>query len=149
MEHSERRVATVILVDRRGWLLLQKRDAAAPIAPNQWGMVGGQVEAGETAETAAYRELLEETGLVPTHELRSWREEVWSYPDGPSIDYSIWCGPADASDDDIQLGEGEAIVFVDPKDVLTLDLTGSAAYFLPKFLDSDLYRDVIRDASSM
>ena len=57
-----RRFATVILVDPRGWMLLQERDEHAPIDPERWGLVGGHVEDGEDFEPAAHRELAEETG---------------------------------------------------------------------------------------
>ena len=80
----------VILVDRRGWVLMQERDEFAPRAPLRWGCVGGGVEAGETPEVAAYRELAEETGNVDS-----------------------------------------------------LDLTESAAHFMPSFLRSDRYRDLL------
>ena len=56
-------LASVLLVDRRGWVLLQERDEHAPVAPNQWGLVGGHVEPGEDWEAALHRELEEETGL--------------------------------------------------------------------------------------
>ena len=45
-----RRLAVLLLVDARGWILLQERDSGAPVAPDQWGMVGGHVEEGESFE---------------------------------------------------------------------------------------------------
>ena len=77
------RLAVLLLVDRRGWVLLQERDENAPRAANQWGMVGGHVEDGEDFEPAAYRELTEETGIVlPPGALQLWREDAYTYPDG-------------------------------------------------------------------
>ena len=72
-----RRFATVLLVDPRGWLLLQERDEHAPIDPERWGLVGGHVEDGEDVEHAVHRELAEETGLPPgghRRRLTLWRE---------------------------------------------------------------------------
>ena len=43
-----RRIAAVVLVDERGWLLLQERDEGAPVNPDEWSLVGGGVEPGET-----------------------------------------------------------------------------------------------------
>jgi hypothetical protein len=45
-------------------------------------------------------------------------------------------------DDDVVLGEGQAIVFVDPAEIPALDLTESAARFVVAFLASDRYRDL-------
>ena len=52
------------------------------------------------------------------------------------------------ADDDIVVGEGRQIVFVDPARVLDLDLADLARQVLPGFLDSALYRDLAgRDGS--
>lgn len=53
----------VLVVDDDG-VLAMERDAGR--APGTWGFPGGHVEAGEHPETAAVRELVEETGLVVT-----------------------------------------------------------------------------------
>ncbi len=60
---EQHRFAGVVLVDRRGWLLLQERDEHPRIDPETWGLAGGHVEEGEEFEAAAYRELEEETGV--------------------------------------------------------------------------------------
>ena len=61
---SARRIAAVVLVDARGWLLLQERDEHAPVNPDEWSLVGGGVEPGETYADAAVRELEEETEVT-------------------------------------------------------------------------------------
>ena len=136
-------LAVVVLVDSRGWLLLQERDADAPRAANQWGMVGGHVEDGEDFEPAAYRELAEETGLtLEPGTLQLWRDAEFTYSDGHRGRYHVYTASVDVTDADIVVGEGRQIVFVDPVVVPALDLAGSSRHFLPDFIDSDLYRSL-------
>ena len=142
-----RTVSVVLLVDSRGWLLLQERDEHAPVAPNRWGMVGGQVEVDEDPEAAAYRELAEETGLAWSRGLRLWRDEPWTYLGERPRRYVLWAAATHATDADIVVGEGRQIVFVDPAEVPVLDLGGSAAYFVPEFLASATYRR-LREAAA-
>jgi 8-oxo-dGTP diphosphatase len=144
---AERRcdVAGIFLVDARGWVLLQERDEHAPVAADQWGLVGGHVEPGEEWPAAMRRELLEETGLdLPDGVLRLWYDghhtpEPKARPDLRNH-WQIWVGRADLTDDDIVLGEGRQIVFVDPERLGELDLAVTTAYFLPRFLASSTYR---------
>ena len=135
------RIAVVFLVDPRGHVLLQHRDENAPRAANQWGMVGGHVEPGEDYDRAMRREILEETGIeITADELALWQATEFTYSDGHHSDYRVYAGRVDLTDDDIVLGEGRAIVFVDPDEAAALDQAESCAHFLPRFLSSDLYR---------
>ena len=137
------RIAVVLLVDGRGHVLLQHRDENAPRAANQWGMVGGHVEDGEDFDSAMRREILEETGIeVAAEDLSLWLATGFEYSDGHRSDYQVYAGRVDLTDDDIVLGEGRAIVFVDPAETAALDKAESCAYFLPLFLTSDLYRSL-------
>jgi len=140
-------LAVVLLVDPRGWVLLQERDEGAPRAANQWGMVGGHVEDDEDFEPAAYRELVEETGVrLPPGTLRLWRDAEYTYPDGHHGRYHVYAAAVDLTDADIVVGEGRQIVFVDPDVVPTLDLAPSSRHFVPDFLGSDVYHS-LRSAS--
>ena len=138
------RVATVILVDGRGWLLLQERDEHAAVAPNQWGLVGGHVEEGEDWDDALVRELAEETGLSVAG-LELWFDEVVKH--SPKVSshladhWRIWVGRTGLTDAAIVLGEGRQIVFVEPARVRdgSLDLSMSCRTVLPMFLDSETY----------
>lgn len=138
------RLASVILVDDRGWLLLQERDDKAPVAPNQWGLVGGHVEAGEGWEAALAREMEEETGLR-ADDLELWFDELVQHSPKVSThladQWRIWVGGTDVTDAHIRLGEGRQIVFVDPARIRdgSLDFAPGAGYVLPRFLDSEAY----------
>jgi 8-oxo-dGTP pyrophosphatase MutT (NUDIX family) len=137
-------LAVTLLVDRRGWVLLQERDEHAVVAPNEWGLVGGHIEPGEDAETAAYRELAEETGLDWRAGLTLWRDETAVNPrTGEEVRWTVWTAPVDLTDDDIVLGEGRQIVFVDPAAVPALELSGLAGVIVEEFLASDRYAELV------
>ena len=139
-----RRVAGVFLVDGEGRVLLQHRDADAPTAPNQWGLLGGGIEAGEEPEAAARREVLEESGLEVTGPLALWWHGLLpsvSVP-GRISEWYVYCAPTDARQEHVVVGEGQAITFVAPATALTLDLAKSARDLVPRFLASATYRQL-------
>ncbi len=143
------RFGAVVLVDRRGWVLLQERDEHAPVAAEQWGIVGGHVDPGEEWPVATRRELLEETGLeLPEGTLQVWYDGRHT-PEtkarrGLSNHWQLWVGRVDLTDAHIVCGEGRQIVFVDPDRIDELDLAESTAWFLPRFLASEDYAAMLR-----
>lgn len=136
------RFAGVILVDRRGWVLLQERDEHPAIDPDKWGLCGGHLEPGEHYAVGALRELEEETGIRLGHaDLELWAEIEIFHEAYDSVDtMQVFAAATHLTDDDIVLGEGRRIVFVEPSVAPTLDLSASAGRIVPAFLGSDLYR---------
>lgn len=142
-----KRFASVLLVDQRGWVLLQERDEHPVLDPEKWGFVGGGVEPGESYAEAAVRELLEETGLAVDGLTLFGRFDVFHRLSGldkrdqqsRDDEFELYVAATDLGDQDIVVGEGRQIVFVDPDVALGLDLTASAVVALPVFLASATY----------
>jgi ADP-ribose pyrophosphatase YjhB (NUDIX family) len=137
-----RRFAGVLLVDRRGWILLQERDEHPRIDPEKWGLAGGHVDPGEDFEAAAHRELEEETGVrLPAGGLRLFREFVVDHREayGSWDVMQVFVAATDLTDTDIDCREGRQIIFVDPAAARGLDLSSAATDIVPAFLDSGLY----------
>lgn len=133
--------ASVVLVDRRGWVLLQERDEHPVIDPEKWSLVGGHLDGDEDPATGASRELAEETGVeLGPDELTFWRTlEVFHGAYGTTDQISVYVAACELTDDDIVVGEGRQIVFVAPEAVETLDLSETARTAVPAFLTSELY----------
>lgn len=76
--------ASVILEDKQGRVLLQKRTDN-----HCWGYPGGSIELDERVEDAAARELFEETGLTANHMelfgVFSGKELHYVYPNGDEV----------------------------------------------------------------
>ncbi len=144
---DQHRFSGVILVDRRGWILLQERDEHPRIDPEKWGLAGGHVDPGEEFEAAAYRELEEETGVrLPPGALTFFGEFVVDHREA----YGTWdrmqvhVAATDLTDADIDCREGRQIVFVAPEVARGLDLTAGATDIVPAFLDSPTYAELTR-----
>ena len=132
--------SSIVLVDTRGWVLLQERDEFPVIDPEKWGFVGGGLDDGEDFEVGAYRELAEETGLGSTAASScSRRSRSSTSTAAASTSSALFVMRTDLTDDDLECHEGRQIVFVDPELVPDLDLTAAARIALPVFLASPTY----------
>ena len=142
-------IAVVILVDRSGAVLLQHRDGNALVSPNQWAIPGGRIEPGETPQAAAQREVLEETGLVVDAIQHYWsgpRPYEEGFPH--TVTVHAFYSPTEAVQDDVICGEGLAMVFIPYDEIFDRDLGITSLHLLPDFLDSPIYADLKRSATS-
>lgn len=110
----------IILENLEGEILLLLRDDKPNIAfPNHWTLVGGKVEDGETSETAAHRELEEETGLKT--DLSFWKRYDRHHPH-VIVDQHVFTAKVDVSRESIVLGEGQDIQFFKACDIKHLKI---------------------------
>jgi 8-oxo-dGTP pyrophosphatase MutT (NUDIX family) len=129
----------VVLVDARGWLLLQERDEDAPVDPDKWSLVGGCVVVGVSDHDAALRDLAvvtEVTGLELTH-VESYRYFCGDCAE--SHDTALYLALTDLTDADVVCHEGRQIVFVDPRTIDTLPWSGNIVHALPRIAGHPAY----------
>ncbi|CAB4697667.1 MAG: NUDIX domain-containing protein [Actinobacteria bacterium] len=144
------RFGCVVLVDRRGWILLQERDEHPVIDPETWSLSGGHLEEGEDPAVGATRELAEETGIVltPSEVTPVGDFDVFHQAYGSLDRLSVFAAATALADEDVILGEGRQIVFVEPGRALQLELSAAARIVVPTFLASTLYADLAARARS-
>lgn len=65
-----RRTVSCWILNEKGEVLLQRRTASKRRNPNKWARTGGQIDSGEKAEEAIYREVKEELGIeIPKEQI--------------------------------------------------------------------------------
>lgn len=80
--HNE---VAVFIINNNKQVLLQKRSANKRFNPNKWALCAGHVDANESLENAALRELKEEVGLeIPLEELHPIAEREFTLGDSNS-----------------------------------------------------------------
>ena len=117
-----KKIAAVILKNKRGQILLMKRDDDPDIPfPNTWDLVGGHIEEGESPEEALRRETKEEIGCEPDT-LSFWRQyEVQEGDVYPNVKY-IFRGTLSKPVSELTRGEGQELRFYEPQEIASLQL---------------------------
>ena len=97
-------VAICIVQNKKGEYLIVKRGPLITF-PGMWCFPGGSAITGHNSLSAAFKELIEETGLMPTTESASLLHTMR----GANAFYDIWLFKHDFKLDDIVLQPGETV----------------------------------------
>jgi 8-oxo-dGTP diphosphatase len=122
---------TLIFLTRGEKVLLQKASASKRLWPGRYNGIGGHVEAGEDVWSAARRETLEETGLIP--------EDLWlcgtifvDTGTSPGVGVFVFRGESQAGEA-VESAEGK-LEWVDPADLHRLITVEDLPILLPMVL---------------
>ena len=132
--------AGIVLVNARGEILLNLRDDNPEINwPNQWDVIGGVVEDGETPDECMVREMMEETGEVLTA-FRAFR--IYDVPllGGGVAQFHVYSAPLDKPATELTLGEGQEHRFFTVADLDGLRVVRGTDMVLREFIASPDYQ---------
>jgi 8-oxo-dGTP diphosphatase len=106
------------VIEHQGKILAVQRGASKlPYISQKWEFPGGKMEAGETEEQTIIREIREELhmNILPKEKLLTVQH---TYPDFHLTMHTWLCTPLN---EDLQLNEHQAFVWLEAKDLKTLD----------------------------
>ena len=122
----------VIVENYDGTFLLHLRDGNTPVMKNEWCLIGGGLEDGETGEEAAAREVKEEAGLA-LNGVRFLKEFLFN-----GSAKGLYFGTVDTRTETLILGEGEELRFFMKNEALehirTLNYTNAYLEIFSEYL---------------
>ena len=138
-----RRTVSCWIMNKKGEVLLQKRTSNKVRNPNKWAKTGGQVDSGETAEEAIYREVKEELGIeIPKKQIkvidihkRNDKNKRFAYNFIFVVDYKI-------DDYLLQREEVAEVKYVTIEDIELVKKNNDLNYTFCNWSDEDFYREM-------
>ena len=118
--HNE---VAIFVINDHNQVLLQKRSANKRFNPNKWALCAGHVDAYESLEDAAIREIKEEIGIdVPKNDLHKYGEKELTLRDSNShVTYFYYLKTNKCEDDfTIQLEELSEVKWFDIDNVINM-----------------------------
>ncbi|MXY48871.1 MAG: NUDIX domain-containing protein [Gemmatimonadetes bacterium] len=138
-------ISSAMLVNPAGDILVNLRDDDPRIIfPNQWSLIGGHVEENESPEEGLVREVEEEIGYrLSDYDLLA------TFFDGTDI-RNLYIVPIDVPIDDLVLGEGQAIRYIDSARALNeLDLCVTGRRCIEVYLRHLEFQEYVRSRTDV
>jgi 8-oxo-dGTP pyrophosphatase MutT (NUDIX family) len=113
--------AGAILVNSNGKFLLNLRDASNTLFPSLWDLIGGKIEAAESAEDCMLREIFEETGEA-LRDVVHLDDYVVPLEGGRIGRLHLFWGKVEKPAPELLVGEGQAHRFFDAAELDELEV---------------------------
>ena len=118
-----KRISCIIPYDLDKKILIQHRDAHAPVNPNCWSFFGGSKEGEETPEETAIREAYEELELRLKNP-RFFHHEITELNGEKRANFYFMEKISEEEKRGLVLHEGQAMAWVFPKDLHKMSISG-------------------------
>ena len=135
MAKKEHNIATILLLNARNEILLQKKELIFKRWPGRWSMFGGGIEHGETPEEAVRREVKEELD-VELGEVKLFK--VFDYTDEDRAGkMHIFTSRFAGETSDISLKEGAGFAFFANHEIAALHLIDHDDKIVKEFIKTN------------
>lgn len=122
--------ADIIIINSQQQVLLVLRDNKPSIPfPNTWALIGGFIEANESAEAAIYRELAEEMDLK-VEKVNFFKSYFWT-----ECDEHIFWTQLDLDISQITLHEGQELAYFHREELQKLEFASHYGQIIADFFD--------------
>lgn len=127
--------SSVIITNKKGEVLLQKKDLSYARNPGYWALFGGRIGSREDPSSALERELMEELALkIPARIFKTYQYKE----KGRKGFFYVYAGRYNKQLSSIKLGEGAGFAFFDKKELRYLKIIPADALALRDFFKSIL-----------
>lgn len=130
---KERNVAEIVILNKKGEIMLQKKTLDYPTLPGgYWCFFGGEVEAGEKPEETIKREIKEEIG-VEIDRIKLIGVRDYTIPEKYKGKEFVFKGIFKGKLSDIRVNEGAGFAFFDSSEISSIKIPAMELRILTEY----------------